>query len=236
MTKTGLVNIGIGLLIAAIGLTVSVVSYEAVSSSGGTYFVAWGAVVIGAWRVVLGLVQLARGALGAQPASAQTSVAAVPTANSPTTAPQIVHPTDAMSIPVRVIGILLIAQAATRVVFLAILLAQARAAFFGFPQFVIMSIVLPIILVAGGVIAGALALRRSPSAGGFGLTFCAVGLLYEFYVIGSLIYTASTVSSFHLVWTAWILIPAYTAIYLAGLVVFARSLFVQVSPGTAARL
>jgi hypothetical protein len=221
MTKIGLINIGIGLLLAAIGLTVSAVSYAAVSRSGGTYFVAYGVVAIGAWRFLLGIFQLVRGALGGQPAFAQT------------TAPQFAYPTDALSMPVRVIAILFFVQAATRVVFLIILLSQARAAFFSYPQFLIMSIIVPVVLAVGGVVAGVLALKRFRSARGVALTFCAVGLLYQLYGLGNVIYLSSTMSSYHLVWTAWILIPANIVIYLAGLVVFARSPFYQVQPGTA---
>jgi hypothetical protein len=224
MTKIGLINIGIGLLLAAIGLTVSAVSYAAVSSSGGTYFVAYGVVAIGAWRFLLGIFQLVRGALSRQPASAQT------------TALQFAYPADALSMPVRVIAILFIVQAVTRVILLAILLLQARAAFFSYPQFLIMSIILPVVLAVGGVVAGVLALQGSRLARGFALTFCALGLLYQLYGVGNVIYWASTMSSYHLAWTAWILIPANILIYLAGLVIFARSPFYQVKPGAAVQL
>ncbi len=60
--QRGLINLAIGVVAVIIGLGVSIGSYVAVSKSGGTYFVAWGAVAIGAWRALLGLFQILRGA------------------------------------------------------------------------------------------------------------------------------------------------------------------------------
>ncbi|MEW6436900.1 MAG: WD40 repeat domain-containing protein [Pseudomonadota bacterium] len=56
--KVGLLNILIGLVVAAIGLAVSFGSYEAVAGKGGTYYVAWGAVVFGALQALIGLVRV----------------------------------------------------------------------------------------------------------------------------------------------------------------------------------
>jgi WD40 repeat protein len=56
--KIGLLNILIGLIVAAIGLTVSFGSYEAVAGKGGTYYVAWGAVVFGALQALIGLTRV----------------------------------------------------------------------------------------------------------------------------------------------------------------------------------
>ena len=53
--KVGLLNILIGLAIAAIGLALSIGSYEAVAEKGGTFYVAWGAVVLGALQALIGL-------------------------------------------------------------------------------------------------------------------------------------------------------------------------------------
>jgi hypothetical protein len=62
MSKIGLINLGIGLLLVAVGLTVSAAGYATVDNSVSIVFVT-GAVVIGAWRFLLGIFQLARGAL-----------------------------------------------------------------------------------------------------------------------------------------------------------------------------
>ncbi len=64
--KVGLLNILIGLAIVAIGLAISIGSYEAVAEKGGTYFVAWGAVIFGALQAVLGLVGVIVGAFTKQ--------------------------------------------------------------------------------------------------------------------------------------------------------------------------
>ena len=64
--QRGLINVAIGLFAVAVGIAVSLGSYAAVAQKGGHYFIAWGAVVFGAWRAVVGLVQLVRGAATAQ--------------------------------------------------------------------------------------------------------------------------------------------------------------------------
>jgi WD40 repeat protein len=58
--KRGLINIAIGLLAIVIGAVVTFGTYAAVSQKGGHYYIAWGAAVIGAWRVILGVYQIAR--------------------------------------------------------------------------------------------------------------------------------------------------------------------------------
>jgi hypothetical protein len=63
--KPGLVNIGIGLLLVAIGLAVTLATYAA-ASNGGHYVVAWGAVAVGAWRFIVGCFQLLHGAVARQ--------------------------------------------------------------------------------------------------------------------------------------------------------------------------
>jgi len=57
----GFINMGIGLLVAGIGLAISFGSYAAVSESGGHYTVAWGAVVFGGLQFILGFFQFLRG-------------------------------------------------------------------------------------------------------------------------------------------------------------------------------
>ncbi|MGO9008409.1 MAG: hypothetical protein ACLQIQ_20485 [Beijerinckiaceae bacterium] len=221
--KIGLINMGIGVLVAAIGLVVSVASYAAVSHSGGTYFVAWGAVAVGAWRFLVGLFQVFRGGFAGPGAVLETTLAPPPMAHNLAPPPYLAKPSDTLPTPVLIIGILLIIQAVVRGALLAILLLQIPAAFFNHPQFVIMSVTLPAILALAGAVAGLLALRRSPAARGVGLTFCGLGLLFQLYGVANIINAASTSPSFHLVWTAWILIPAHIIIYVAGLIVFARS-------------
>lgn len=58
----GLINLAFGLLAVIVGLAVSVGSFMAVSRAGGHYMVAWGAVVFGAWRAIVGLTQVLRAA------------------------------------------------------------------------------------------------------------------------------------------------------------------------------
>jgi hypothetical protein len=103
------------------------------------------------------------------------------------------------------------------------LLFQIPAVFFNHPQFVITSIIIPAALAVAGIAVGILALQRLPSARGGGLTVCGLGLLFQVYVVANIFNAASTSSSFHLPWTVWILIPAHIIIYVAGLIVFARS-------------
>ena len=64
--QRGLINVAIGLFAVAVGIAVTVGSYAAVAQKGGHYFIAWGAVVFGAWRAIVGLVQLVRGAASAE--------------------------------------------------------------------------------------------------------------------------------------------------------------------------
>ena len=59
--KIGFLNILIGLFIAAVGIAVSAISYEAVAEKGGTYYVAWGAVVFGGLQAMLGLARIVIG-------------------------------------------------------------------------------------------------------------------------------------------------------------------------------
>lgn len=59
--KGGLINMGIGLLVAAIGLAVTFGSYAAVSQSGGHYTIAWGAVAFGGLQFIIGFFQFLRG-------------------------------------------------------------------------------------------------------------------------------------------------------------------------------
>ena len=48
-------NVLVGGLIFLVGLAITVASYSAVSNSGGTYVVAWGAMAVGVVRVIKGL-------------------------------------------------------------------------------------------------------------------------------------------------------------------------------------
>jgi hypothetical protein len=57
---SGLRNILIGFGIALVGTIVTVASYNS-SGPGGTFVVAWGAIVFGAIQGIRGLVQLLRG-------------------------------------------------------------------------------------------------------------------------------------------------------------------------------
>jgi hypothetical protein len=214
---------GIGLLIAAIGLVVSVASYAAVSHSGGTYFVAWGAVAVGAWRFLVGLFQVLRGGFAGPGAVLETTPAPPPLVRDLAPPPYLAKPSDTLPTPMLVIGILLIVQAVVRGAFLAVLLSQARATFFNYPQFVITSIIIPAALAVAGIAAGLLTLQRSPAARGVGLAFCGLGLLFQLYGVANIINSASTLPSIHLPLTSWILIPAHIVIYVAGLIVFARS-------------
>jgi hypothetical protein len=53
----GIQNIVAGLIIGGIGIAITAVTYE-MASGGGTYVVAWGAVLVGAVRVIQGFAQL----------------------------------------------------------------------------------------------------------------------------------------------------------------------------------
>jgi DNA-binding beta-propeller fold protein YncE len=59
--KAGLINMGVGLLVAAIGLAITFGSYAAVSESGGHYTIASGAVVFGGFQFILGFFRFLRG-------------------------------------------------------------------------------------------------------------------------------------------------------------------------------
>jgi hypothetical protein len=52
--KAGMKNVGIGLLWCIGGILVTAITYS-MASGGGTYFVAWGAVVFGAFQAIRGL-------------------------------------------------------------------------------------------------------------------------------------------------------------------------------------
>ena len=58
--RPAFVNMGIGLLIAVVGIAVTAGTYAA-ASGGGHYVIAWGAIAVGAWRFLVGLFQLMRG-------------------------------------------------------------------------------------------------------------------------------------------------------------------------------
>lgn len=51
-------NMGIGGLICLVGIIITVTSYNSVSQTGGSYIVAWGAIVFGAIRFFRGVMQL----------------------------------------------------------------------------------------------------------------------------------------------------------------------------------
>jgi hypothetical protein len=223
MMKAGLINMGIGVLVAVIGAAVSLGSYAAVSHSGGTYFVAWGAVVVGAWRFILGIIQVIRGAAAGPSDASMAGLMPPPTVKDPGMSPPLANPAAAASTAVVVMGVLFIVQAVMRAVFLALQLLQARPEFFNYPQYVIFSVAVPAILFIAGAAAGILALQRAPIARVFCLVFCGLGLLLQLYGVANIIITASRVASLHLSWQTWILIAANLIIYSAGLIVFARA-------------
>lgn len=59
--KGGLINMGVGLLVVAIGVAITFGTYAAISESGGHYYIAWGAVVFGGIQFVVGFFQFLRG-------------------------------------------------------------------------------------------------------------------------------------------------------------------------------
>jgi hypothetical protein len=61
--KQGLITMAIGLLVAVVGLAISIGSYAAVAHQGGHYVVAWGAVIFGAISFFRGLFQILRAAV-----------------------------------------------------------------------------------------------------------------------------------------------------------------------------
>jgi ankyrin repeat protein len=61
--EKALANIGIGALMFIVGMVVTIGTYSAASSGsgGGTYFLWWGPIIFGAWRILKGLGQLIAG-------------------------------------------------------------------------------------------------------------------------------------------------------------------------------
>ncbi|HLH12324.1 MAG TPA: WD40 repeat domain-containing protein [Methylovirgula sp.] len=59
--KAGLINIGVGLLVAAAGLAISFGTYALARENGGHYYVTWGLVVVGGLQVLIGCGQFVRG-------------------------------------------------------------------------------------------------------------------------------------------------------------------------------
>ena len=191
--------------------------------------VTWGAIAIGAWRFLLGLFQVLRGAFSSQPAAGVQSAPA----SSASSSVGIVAPTAALSGPalpsVIVVGVLLIVQAVVRLGFLINLLLRIQASYFDYMWFVIQSLVVPAILVVAGMIAAILALGRFPAARGFGLTFCALGLIYQLYGLGSIVYLMLTKPTFQVSLLTWGLIAANIVVYVAGLIVFGLSAYYRQS-------
>jgi WD40 repeat protein len=64
--KRGLINIAIGIVLIIVGAVVTFGTYAMVSQKGGHYYIAWGAAVIGAWRVILGVYQIVRASFTAE--------------------------------------------------------------------------------------------------------------------------------------------------------------------------
>jgi hypothetical protein len=229
MMKTGLVNMGIGAVIAIVGIVVTVASYAAVSHGGGTYVVAWGAVAIGAWRFLLGLFQVLRSAFSERPAASSMespsslATGGLATAGGPLTTGSIISMPDELPVEARVIGVLLILQALVRLGFLINLLVHTPIEYLGYFRILIMSVILPGVFGVGGLIAGGLVLSRSASARGFGLAFCILGLLYQLYGASSLLVAAMSSASIQLSPLTWILIPSYIVIYIVGILVFSLS-------------
>lgn len=121
---------------------------------------------------------------------------------------------------VRVVGILLVVQGLLRLAFLTMLILQG-----GIDEINIY-VVAAALIGAGGVAAGVLALQRFAVARGFGFAYCAICLLYQVFIFGSILY-----NGYSLTMTAWFLIPAYIAIYALGIVVFAVSPYYKAAPG-----
>jgi hypothetical protein len=226
MMRTGLVNMGIGLAIAAIGIIITAASYSAVSHSGGTYVVTWGAMAIGAWRFLLGLSQLIRGGANAPaapfaPAETVTASRSYAGAGAPTS--PIAGISDQMAGPVLVIGVLLIIQALVRLGFLANLLLHLRIELLSYPQFLLFSIAMPVVLAVGGLVAGGLVFTRYALWREIGLAYCTVGLLYQLFGVGSLVITTWNRTGYQLPWFTLALIGFNFVIYIAGLIVFGLS-------------
>jgi hypothetical protein len=122
--------------------------------------------------------------------------------------------------PIRLAGILLVAQALLRLALLAMPMMR-------FGLFINIFTVISLALAVGGIAAGVLALQRFALARGFGLAFCAVALLYQLYGVGTFIFAGSL---FRLPLTSLFLILVYTAIYAACLVIFAQSPYYKADP------
>jgi uncharacterized protein YgiM (DUF1202 family) len=60
-SRSGKSNMILGGVICIIGIVVTVGTYSAASSGGGSYYVAWGAIVFGGYRFVTGIIQVSRG-------------------------------------------------------------------------------------------------------------------------------------------------------------------------------
>jgi hypothetical protein len=220
MMKTGLANMAIGVGLAAIGIVITAVTYSA-ASHGGTYVVAWGAMAVGAWRFLLGVFQALRGSVGGHTAPVEASWSpSSPAAGGLAPASPIGGASGELPAPMLAIGVLLLVQAVVRSGFLVNLLLQARSDFFTYPKFLMLSVIVPAVLAVGGVIAGILALTRSEMARGFGLAFCAVGLLFQLYGALNVAMLAMNQAAFHVPWYTLVLIPGNIAVYIAGLVIF----------------
>jgi len=134
-------------------------------------------------------------------------------------------PGDAPPASVQIAAVLLIVQAVIRVGFLLLTLstlisANAWSALYRSPLFLIQSIGLPAAFVVAGLVAGILVFQRSSGARSFGLALCAVGLAYQLYAFGSVIYVVMMRPSIHLPWFSWVVSPVFIAVYLAGLIIF----------------
>jgi hypothetical protein len=206
MVKLGLANIGIGIVVASIGIGVTVFTYIA-ATPNGTYIIAWGAIAVGAWRILLGFYQLLMGSLRVQPGVPVPSAAA----------------RGDMPLPMLIMGTVFIVQALVRGGFLVDLLSRVPIQLFSNPRFVILSVAMPALLAAAGIIAGILALRQALGAHRFCATYCAVGLIWSLYGLGMIVYNAATLPSFHSNWLIWTVSPVYLLVYLSGLMVFARA-------------
>jgi hypothetical protein len=217
--RTGLANMGIGVGLAAIGIVITAVTYSA-ASHGGTYVVAWGAIAVGAWRFLLGLFQAVRGSVGEPNSQTETWSPSSPATGGFAPASPIGGASGELPTPVLVIGVLLLVQAVVRSGFLVNLLLQARSDFFTYPKFLMLSVIVPAVLAIGGLVAGILALTRSEMARGFGLAFCAVGLLFQLYGAVNVAMLAMNQAAFHVPWYTLVLIPGNIAVYIAGLVMF----------------
>jgi hypothetical protein len=55
--QTGLTNMGVGGAFFVVGLIVTIASYANASSSGGTYYLCWGAILFGFIQFIQGLIQ-----------------------------------------------------------------------------------------------------------------------------------------------------------------------------------